>query len=74
MSSYMQCFSIDEVLLLDEHQLSLLRLALEREVRNSPEIKRILRASIQPLYDQMVSPSKSRKRGSRRPSQRRRGG
>jgi hypothetical protein len=55
MAAFMQCFSVDELLPLDEHQLSLLRFALEREVRNSPEIKRILRASVQPLYDQMQS-------------------
>ena len=74
MSDFMQCFSIDELLPLDERQLSVLRFALQRQVRNSPEIKRILRASVQPLYDQMVPPPKRRKRASRRPSQRRRGG
>jgi hypothetical protein len=55
MSAFMQCFSIEELERLDEHQLSLLRFALEREVRNSPEIKRILRVSVQALYDQMRS-------------------
>jgi hypothetical protein len=55
MAAFMQCFSTEELLPLDEHQLSLLRLALEREVRNSSEIKRILRTSVQALYDQMLS-------------------
>jgi hypothetical protein len=54
MSDKMQCFSIEELEPLDEHQLALLRFAIEREVRNSPEVKRILRASVQPIYDRML--------------------
>jgi hypothetical protein len=60
MSNVMQCFSIEELESLDEHQLALLRFAIEREVRNSEEIKAILRARFQPMYDRMVA---QRRRG-----------
>jgi hypothetical protein len=55
MSMTMQCFSIEELEPLDEHQRALLRNALEREIRNSPEIHKILRGKIQPLYDRMMA-------------------
>ena len=51
----MQCFSIEELKSLDERQLELLRFAIEREIRNSEEIKAILRARFKPMYDQLVA-------------------
>jgi len=66
MSGFMQCFSIEELEPLDEHKQALLRHAMEREVRNNPEIHRILRAKVQPMYDRWMSQARpQRGRGSR---------
>jgi hypothetical protein len=54
MSAFMQCFSIDELEVLDERQLAHLRHAIEREVRNNPEIHRILREKFSPIRDRMA--------------------
>jgi hypothetical protein len=55
MSAFMQCFTIDELEPLDERQLSHLRHAIEREVRNNPEIHRILRDKFGPIRDRMAA-------------------
>jgi len=54
MSGFMQCFSIEELEPLDEHQRALLRFAIEREVRNNPEIHRIIREKYGPMRDRMA--------------------
>jgi hypothetical protein len=69
MSGFMQCFSIEELEPLDEDQRALLRHALEREVRNNPEIHRILREKFSPIRDRMAAqarPRRPRGSGSRR--------
>jgi hypothetical protein len=66
MSGIMQCFSTEELESLTEHQLTLLRFAIEREVRNNPEIHRIIRERFQPMFERMVSQgTPTRARGSR---------
>jgi hypothetical protein len=74
MSDSMQCFSIEELERLNPHQLDLLRHATRRELRNNPEIRRIIRDSVQPIYDRMTgqarppsppTPRPRRPRGSR---------
>ena len=76
MSMALQCFSIEDLEPLDEDQLQFLRLAVEREIRNSLEVKQLLRTSVQALYDRMLSQSgaaRSRRTGGgRRPRPRRR--
>ena len=59
MGALVQCFSTEELEQLDEHQLALLRHAIEREIRNSPEIHRILREKFGPMRDRMASQGRS---------------
>ena len=66
MSGFMQCFSIEELEPLDEDQRALLRYAIEREVRNNPDIHKIIRDKFGPLRDRMASQRRPRRpRGSR---------
>jgi hypothetical protein len=70
MSSQLQCFTIEELEQLDAHQLELLRNAIDREIRNSPEILAIIRKKFEPMYVRMASRpsgSKPRRRSARRP-------
>jgi hypothetical protein len=67
MGDGLQCFSIEELEQLDEDQLAFLRRALEREVRNNPEIHRILRERFQSTYDRMASQRRPRRARPRRP-------
>ena len=53
MSRQLQAFTIEELELLDAHQVDLLRNAIEREIRESPEIKEIIRKKFEPMYDRM---------------------
>jgi hypothetical protein len=69
MSDAMHTFSIEELEQLDPNQLEFLRRALVREVRTNPEIHRILRERIQPLYDRMAAQTTQAR--SRRPRTRR---
>lgn len=55
MAAMMQCFSTEELESLSEHQLALLRFAIEREVRNNPDIHRLIRDKFQPMYERMSS-------------------
>jgi hypothetical protein len=65
MTMPLQCFTIEELERLDAHQIALLEHAIEREIRNSPEIHKILRAKFQPMYDRLASqPRPQRTRGS----------
>ena len=63
MSDLMQCFSIEELEALDEHQLALLRFAIQRDVRINPDIKKIIKDKFGPLRDRMAS--EHRRRGAR---------
>jgi hypothetical protein len=62
MSESMECFATEELEELTPHQLELLRHATRREIRNNPEIRRIIRESVQPIYDRMTGQA-----GPRRP-------
>jgi type II secretory pathway predicted ATPase ExeA len=66
MGGSMQCFSIEELEQLDEDQLAFLRRAMERELSNNPEILRILRQRVQPIYDRMASQRRPQRTRSRR--------
>ena len=66
MGRWMQCFSIEELEKLDEDQLAFLRRAMERELSNNPEILRILRQRVQPIYDRMAQRRAQRTRPRRR--------
>ena len=65
MSAPLQCFTIEELERLDAHQLDLLKNAIEREIRNSPEIHRILRKKFEPMYDAMASKRRPRRKTSK---------
>ena len=68
MAALMQCFSTEELEELDPHQLALLRFAIEREVRNNPDIHKIIRDKFGPMRDRMVSQRRPPPRArSRRP-------
>jgi hypothetical protein len=62
MAAMMQCFSIEELEALDEHQLALLRFAIEREVRNNPDIHKIIRDKFGPMRDRMAAQRRPRRR------------
>jgi hypothetical protein len=66
MSDSMQCFSIEELEQLDPHQLDLLRHATRREIRNNPEIRRMIRESVQLIYDRMAGQTRPRRPRTRR--------
>jgi hypothetical protein len=55
MADLMQCFSIEELEALDEHQLALLRFAIQRDVRINPDIHKIIRDKFLPMRDRMAS-------------------
>jgi hypothetical protein len=55
MSCQLQAFTIEELELLDAHQLDLLKNAIDREIRESPEIKEIIRRKFEPMYNRMKS-------------------
>ncbi len=55
MSMQLQCFKIEELELLDAHQVELLKNAIEREIRNSPQIRAILRKKFEHMYSRMAS-------------------
>jgi hypothetical protein len=61
MSAQLQCFTIEELEQLDAHQLDLLRNAIDREIRNSPEIHQIIRAKFEPMYNRMASQPRPRR-------------
>jgi hypothetical protein len=65
MSGFMQCFSIEELEPLDEHQRALLRFAIEREVRNNPEIHRIIREKYGAMRDRMAAQRTPQRRSPR---------
>jgi hypothetical protein len=50
----LQLFDIEELERLDAHQLALLKVAIEREIDNSPEIATILKAKVRPIYDRLT--------------------
>ena len=54
MGNFVKCFDIEELEGLDPKQIALLKEAIERELSNSPEIRSILRARVQPVYDRMT--------------------
>jgi hypothetical protein len=55
MSNQLQCFTIEELERLDAHQLDLLKNAIDREIRNSREIRAIIRKKFEPMYVRMAS-------------------
>jgi hypothetical protein len=59
MSSLTQGFSMAELAQLTEDQLNLLRVELERQVRESLEVQNILRASMEPMRVQMLEQNAS---------------
>jgi len=70
MADLMQCFTIEELEALDEHQLALLRFAIQRDVRINPDIHKIIRDKFGPMRDRMVSqarPPRARSRRTRDP-------
>ena len=66
MSDFMQCFTIEELEALDEHQLALLRFAIQSDVRINPDIKRIIRDKFGPMRDRMASEQRPRRARSTR--------
>jgi hypothetical protein len=63
----MECFTTEELEELTPHQLELLTHATQREVRNNPEIRRILREKFGPMRDRMVAQSRPRRTTRRSP-------
>lgn len=63
MGAFLQCFTLEELEELDESQLALLRNAIEREIRNSPEICKIIRDKFAPVRVRMAQ----QRRGQRNP-------
>jgi hypothetical protein len=61
MGDAMHSFSIEELEQLEENQLEFLRRAMQREIRSNPEIHRILRERLQPLYDRMATQRRTRR-------------
>jgi hypothetical protein len=57
MSMTMQAFTIEELEKLSEHQVTLLQFAVEREIRNSSEIKGIIRDKFEPMLNRMTAES-----------------
>ncbi len=55
MGNFVKCFDIEELESLDPQQVALLKEAIERELSNSPEIRSILRARVQSVYDRMAA-------------------
>ena len=55
MSAPLACFSIEELELLDAHQVELLKNAIEREIRTSPEIRAILRSKYEAMFARMAA-------------------
>jgi hypothetical protein len=53
MSAPLACFTIEELEQLDAHQVDLLRNAIERELRESEEIKAMIRRKYEPMYHRM---------------------
>jgi uncharacterized coiled-coil protein SlyX len=62
MSAPLAAFRIEELEELDAHQVDLLRNAIERELRESDEIKAIIRRKFEPMLNRMRSRSPSGRR------------
>jgi hypothetical protein len=61
MADLTQLFSIAELKALDEKQLEILRDAIRHEIRTSPNIRRVLRAKVRRVYNQLKPKSRRRK-------------
>jgi hypothetical protein len=66
MSDVMQCFTIEELEALDEHQVNLLRFAIQRDVRTNPDIHKIIRGKFGPMYQRMAAGRAPRKAAGRK--------
>jgi hypothetical protein len=67
MSATMECFTIEELEELTPHQVELLLHATLREVRDNPEIRRILRERFGPMRDRMAAQNRPRRTTRRSP-------
>ena len=63
MSGFMQCFSIEELEPLDEHQRALLRHAIEREIRTNADIQKLIRDKFAPVRVRMAAQRRARGSG-----------
>jgi hypothetical protein len=63
MSITLQCFTIEELEELDESQLSLLRHAIEREIRTNADIQKLIRDKFAPVRVRMAAQRRARGSG-----------
>jgi hypothetical protein len=63
MGKPLQCFTIEELEELDESQLRLLRKAIEREIRTSADIQKIIRDKFAPMRVRMAAQRRARGSG-----------
>jgi hypothetical protein len=59
MMSYL--FPLNELKKMDPEHLEMLHDAIQHHVHNSPEIRKILRAELRPVYDQLKKSKEPRK-------------
>jgi hypothetical protein len=63
MSAFLHCFALEELEELDESQLSLLRNAIEREIRTNADIQKIIRDKFAPVRVRMAAQRRARGSG-----------
>jgi hypothetical protein len=57
-------FPLSQLKKMDKHQLEMLHSAIQHHVHTSPEIRKILRAKVRPVYDKLRQPE-GRRQGTR---------
>lgn len=53
MGDFVKCFDLEELEQLEARDIAIIREAIERELANSPEVRAIIRAKVQPVYDRL---------------------